>query len=137
MMRRMPMRWTYEMDVRLLGANDPASKAAKTIQDDFPSDTLRPFRGFMLGNVAVDEAFIYPPVPMKLTPTDAVNRMLDLVQREGEKRSSLVTLCDGSTFEAIPVGLDITSGGPMNLTFHDLTTNSSRVLAAQEVAGID
>lgn len=133
----MPRRWTYSLDVRFLGAETPAARAALAIRDRQPGGICTPYRGYLLGDLAVDGAIIYPSVPIRLTPEDAVLRMVALLHRPVPGHPAKVTLRDGSVLEAVPVGLDLSSDGPKNLKFLDVKANEARVVAVEEVMGID
>jgi hypothetical protein len=50
-------------DKKLLGVNDPRTKDILAHRKGRPGGPPTPFRGARLGNLAIDEAYIYPPLP--------------------------------------------------------------------------
>jgi len=136
-LRRLPDPMITSEEVRLIGANDPMAKDALAIRQRQAGTRPIRYDGRRLGNTVIDDAYIYPLPPIRMTPEDAIARMVSLVQRHGVTRPSVVSLRDGSSFQAIAAGLDLTTGGPMNLRFIDTASNQPRVFTAQEVVGID
>lgn len=127
-------------EVKVIGANDPISRDAVQARDRHAGAGPVVFEGWRLGDTPVDGAYIYPPPPYHLTPADAVARAVSLMtgRRPGQRvRPSSVTLRDGSTREAIPVGVQLDSSGTMVLRFVDVTNGQELTTPAAEVVGID
>lgn len=124
-------------DIRVIAADAPVAQDAVDARRQSASPGPTVYSGWLLGDTPMHGAYIYPPSPLRLTPEDAVARMISLVQRQGATRPSLVSLRDGSSFQGVPSGLEISSGGPRNRRFFDVATNQTRTLQAEEVVGID
>lgn len=50
-------------EVKMIGPDDPVAKALVAARDHYPAKVPMWFRGSRLGELAVEEAYIYPPVP--------------------------------------------------------------------------
>lgn len=60
--RAMPDLWVDPFEVKLLGATDPITKDLLKFQSRSPSRAPTRFWGTHLGGVAVEAAYVYPPV---------------------------------------------------------------------------
>jgi hypothetical protein len=59
-----PHIWLEPSQVKVRGANQPVAKAVLAIQQEYPGHFPMRLRSRMLGDLYVDEVFIYPiPVP--------------------------------------------------------------------------
>jgi hypothetical protein len=58
--RSIPDAWVLLSDVKLIGANDPMTKEVLEIQNRFPSRLATRSRRKLLGDLAIDEVYIYP-----------------------------------------------------------------------------
>jgi hypothetical protein len=56
------LRWIDPFELRLIGAADPITKDVLDIQRRDPAQMPTRYRGPQLGNVAIDQAYIYEPV---------------------------------------------------------------------------
>ncbi len=61
---RGPHMWLDPFQVKVAGVDDPVAKAVIGIQQKYPGSLAARLRNRMLGDVSVDEVYIYPiPVP--------------------------------------------------------------------------
>jgi hypothetical protein len=70
-----------------------------------------------------------------MTHDDVKKTMLDLMSRTGPRPSSVVTLQDGSTFQGIPFGIEV-SENLMNAKFIDDSSHLPRVVPVDQIASI-
>jgi hypothetical protein len=131
-------------EVKLVDLSNPIAKDALAERDRQLARMHRarlPVRyyGKRLGNLAIEEAYIYPPTgPM--TRDEVRQTVMALLTRSGPARPSTFTLADGSIIkQAIPIGMHLNLAGlTRGLQFEllDPTTNQSQVVAADEVINI-
>lgn len=124
-------------EVRQIDASESFAQEALSYQPERGSYKPYRYKDRRLGDTSIDGCYIYPPVPIRLTPEEAALRMVNLLQRPDTARPSRITLRDGSTFEAFPSGLEITQLSQTTLSFVDTASNQPRTLQAHEVVGID
>ena len=60
-LRKLPDLWIDTFDVRLIGATEPLAKDLIAYQSKHPKRVPVRFSGYRLGDLDVEEAFIYPP----------------------------------------------------------------------------
>ncbi|MGL4552236.1 MAG: hypothetical protein ACRC33_13735 [Gemmataceae bacterium] len=124
-------------DINLVKPDDPAARAALDVQRHrTPDAPIRVHDRPALGDLAIQEAYIYPRTGGALSPADVPARILHLMQRTGSAPSR-VKLRDGSSFRGLPVGLRLDVAKQFELTFFDEATKAERVLPAEEVVAID
>lgn len=63
-MRSMPhLDWIGGSDLKLIGATNPITKAVLDFLSQYPAKIPTIYRGTQLGNVNIDQAYIYEPAP--------------------------------------------------------------------------
>ena len=67
---RGPHLWLDPFQVKVAGVDAPVAKAVIAIQQKYPGQLPMRLRNRMLGDVSVDEVYIYPlPLPVPVGPT--------------------------------------------------------------------
>lgn len=121
--------------IKIIEADTPVAKDAIMVRDRYPARLPTRYQGKRLGNMAIEEAYIYPPMgPM--TRQEILQTVTGLMNRSGILAPSLVTLRDGTQIEAIPVGVQLNHPGPMTVVFHDLVASSDRSISVDDVVNI-
>jgi hypothetical protein len=97
------------------------------------------YRGKRLGDLPIEEAYIYPPKIGPMTRDEVRQTVMALLTRSGPAQPSTFTLADGSTRQAIPIGMHLNLAGPASgLQFEllDPATGQRQVVATDEVVNI-
>jgi len=129
-------------DVKLIGVANPIAKDVLVIRHRYAARLPTRYHGPQLGSIPIEEAYIYPTLPaeqqeMPPAPRGVVDTVLRLMQRKGLLQPSTVTLRDGSSFQGIPVGLELTTGDVMEVKFIDAGTSLPRAAPASDIVGIN
>src|SRR5205823_7541379 len=94
------------------------------------------YQGKRLGNLAIDEAFIYPRFAGSMTQAEVLQTVAAMMNRSGFVEPATVTFRDGSTIRAIPTGVQVRTAGKVEIRFLDVATDTPRVVEADEVVNI-
>jgi hypothetical protein len=125
-------------DVKLVHPSDPIARDAIAARDRRPGRVPIRYRGKRLGNIDIEEAFIYPKIgPM--TRDEVRQTVMALLNGQEHVNPSTFTFADGSTRQAIPIGMHVYSAGPtrgLQFELLDPVTNQHQVVAADEVINI-
>jgi hypothetical protein len=66
--------WVSHSEVKLLNGTDPAARAAVEIRDRLPGKSPTRYHGKRLGNLTIEEAYIYPPPGKWFNGFDEIKR---------------------------------------------------------------
>jgi hypothetical protein len=125
-------------EVQLVQPSEPIARDAIALRDRNQARLPVRYRGKRLGNLAIEEAYIYPKTgPM--TREEVRQTVMALLSRSGPAQPSKFTLTDGTTKEAIPIGLQLQMQGPgrsLQIKLLDPTTNQSELVLANDVVNI-
>jgi hypothetical protein len=125
-------------EVSLVHSSDPIAKEAMAQRDRRPGRIPIRYRGKRLGNLAIEEAYIYPKIgPM--TRDEVRQTVMALLDRSGPAQPSTFTLADGSTRVAIPIGMHLHQAGPtrgLQFELLDPVTGQHQAVAADDVINI-
>jgi hypothetical protein len=95
----------------------------------------------MAGTELIDAIYIYGPMPQvtssanPMTGDEIKKKMFDLLSRAGFVPPSMVVLRDGSSFQGVAFGMEV-SNGLMNAKFIDETSHLPKVIPIDQVASI-
>jgi hypothetical protein len=128
--------WITDTDVKLIGENHPITKDVLDLMHRYPgripTRSLRPF----LGGLAVEEVYIYPwrdgPSPAR----EIMQKVLDLIGRPAPEEPSLITLRDGTTLRARPIGIRRLRSGEVEITLRDASTDTDRAVPIADVVSL-
>jgi hypothetical protein len=135
---RIPDPWVSLSEVKLIQASNPIAKDAMAARDRQPGPLPVRFRGNRLGNLSIEEAYIYRRVGGQMTPGEILQTLFGMANWPASTmvRPSVITLRGGTTITAIITGFNLQM--PASLTIHtlDLASNTKREIAADEVDNI-
>jgi hypothetical protein len=100
-------------DVKLVGVENPITKDVLRILSRQPGRLPTRYGGRQLGNITVEGAYIYPDYLYRaqevrqMSARDVMQKVLELMNRTGILESSTVTLTNGMTLRAVPIGLEL------------------------------
>jgi len=125
-------------DVKLVHPSEPIAKEAIALRDRNPARLPVRYRGKRLGDLPIEEAYIYPKTgPM--TRDEVIQTVMELLKRSGRVQPSTFTFADGSIRQAIPIGIQLQMQGPgrgLQIVLLDPRTNQNQAVAADEVVSV-
>lgn len=121
--------------IKLLDPNNPIAADVMALRNRYPARIPTRVGSGRLGAIAVEEAYIYPRIDQALTRNEVIQAVTTLMGRTGIISPSTVTLRDGSTILAIPVGVQL-SNNQVTVTLHEHATGHNRVVPADEIIAI-
>lgn len=133
---RLPDSSVSLSEVKLVQASDPIARDAVAVRERHPGFSPIRYNGKRLGNLAIEEAYIYPRIGGPMTPSEVLQTVLALMNRMGHIQPAVVTLRDGSTIRAIPTGIRMRQPSGAEITLLDASTNSERSVRADEVVNM-
>jgi hypothetical protein len=124
-------------DIKLVRPENPIAAAAKAVLDRYAAKIPTRYKGDWLGELAIEEAYIYPPMESKPDRAEILRTVAQLMNRTGPVQPSVVTLRDGSILHAIPVGLQARrQGAGIVVVVDDVTSGQTQSLAIDEITNI-
>ena len=133
--RRIPGARIPLSSIKLVDPDDPITRSAIEVRDRFPARLPTRYNGKRFGNMAIEEAYIYPR-PGSMTRTEVLQTVTGLMNRTGIFAPSSVKLRDGTQFQAVPVGIQGNTPGAIQVVFHDLGASTNRSIPVDDVVGI-
>jgi hypothetical protein len=134
-LRRIPSTWITLSDLKIVDADNPVARAAIEVRDRLSARLPTRYKGERLGNLAIEEAYIYPRTGV-MTRSEVLQTVTGLMDRRGALAPALVTLRDGTQFQAVPVGIQGHIPGSIQVVFHDLVASTDRSIPVDDVVGI-
>lgn len=100
-------------EVKLIEASNPVAKDAIAARDRQTSLMPVRFQGRRLGNLPVEETYIYPRVGGQKSPGEILRTLVDMADRPAGTRASpsIITLLDGTTVNAVITGFHLNLPG--------------------------
>jgi hypothetical protein len=123
-------------EIKIIPASNPIAQNAIAVRDRYAARIPTRYHGKSLGNLAIEEAYIYPQAIGRMTPDEVLQTVLALMKRTGAVQPSIVTLADGSTVQAIPTRIDTQTPGAFQITLMELSTGKNRVVSPDDVVNI-
>jgi hypothetical protein len=125
-------------DVKLIEATNPIATDAMAVRRRKPGRLPIRFRGQRLGNLPVEEAYVYPRVGGQMTSEEILQTLVGIANRPATQtvRPSAIKLRSGATVNALITGFNVQMPG--NLTIHTLdpASNTKTSIAADDVVNI-
>jgi hypothetical protein len=130
-------------DIKLVGKDNPITRDVLAILARFPGVMATRFGGKQLGDVSIEEAYIYPAFLFSaqgsgpMTQDEVFRELFRLMNRgPGIVPPSKITLKDGSTFTGVPFSIQSGSHRPMVIQFVAEGELAPRVVGLDEIASI-
>jgi hypothetical protein len=123
-------------EIKLVSPENPIARDVLEIQRRFPGRIPTRTRRPKLGDLAIEEAYIYPRVTPGLSRGEVLQAIAGFMARGKFDSPALVTLRDGSTIRAIPLSLGTPQPGKVEIEFRDVETNATRKVNADDVVNI-
>lgn len=134
-LRRIPNSTISISNIKIVDADNPIARSAIVVRDRYPARLPTRYNGKSLGNMAIEEAYIYPRTG-GMSRTEVLQTVTGLMDRSGILAPSLVTLRDGTQIQAVPVGIQMDVPGAIQVVFHDLVASTNRSIPVDDVVGI-
>jgi hypothetical protein len=134
-LRRIPNPRITLTDIKIVDPDSPIARAAIEVRDRFPARLPTRYKGERLGDLAIEEAYVYPRTGV-MTRSEVLQTVTGLMDRTGAVAPSWVTLRDGTQFQAVPVAIQGNIPGAIQVVFHDLVASTNRAIPVDDVVGI-
>ncbi|MBX9578917.1 MAG: hypothetical protein K2X87_01295 [Gemmataceae bacterium] len=140
-LRRLTDPWVDLSDVKLVPASDPIARDLAAARARYPGGRQATrYAGRKLGDLAIEEAYIYPRVTPGLTRDEVVQTVAGLMNRAGTVRPSMITLRDGNVIRGVPYGIEASGGAghptPLVVKIRDDVDGSTHTALVDEVTNI-
>jgi hypothetical protein len=141
MLKKLPSFSNLQFKIKLMNPADPAAEAVRIYRDDLHRAELSLFSDSGLGHIGVDAFYIYPKISppsqgkLPMTHDEVKKAIFDLLDRSGHIQPSTVTLQDGSSFQGVPFGIEVSSN-VMNVKFVDEASHLPRFVLVDQIASI-
>lgn len=134
-LRRIPNTEISISNVKIVDADNPIARSAIEVRDRYPARLPARYNGKRLGNMSIEDVYIYPSTG-GMTRTEVLQTVTGLMNRTGVLAPSLVTLRDGTQFQAVPLGIQMNVPGAVQVVFQDLVASTNRSIPVDDVVGI-
>lgn len=125
------------LSVRVTGTTSSVGADLSKLRQRLPEGGTW-YHGGLLGNLPIEQAYIYPTAASasRPTPEEVARKVLDLMNRPGPAAPSGVHLRDGTSFQGTPFGVEL-SEGTLQAKFVAVPTGLPRVVAVKDIAAIE
>jgi hypothetical protein len=123
-------------DVKHAKPTSPAAAKAIEVRDRHSAISPIRLRAKKLGDLPIEEAYIYPRTAGALSRDEVVQTVAALMSRSGAFVPPSITLRDGSSIQAVPTSIQLGVPGELRIVLHDLEGNTDRTISADEVVSI-
>ncbi len=135
--------WVSSSEIKVVSPNNPIAKDVLAITARYPGRLATRFGSKILGSMAVDHTYIYPPhfftfaQVNPMTTEDVGREIVRLMNRgPGILQPSHVTLKDGTSFNGIPFSLQLGSQKAVVAQFIADRDPAPRVIRLDEIVSI-
>lgn len=135
---KIPDSWVGMSEVKLIQADNPIAKDAIAIRDRQPGRMLVRLQGMRLGNLSIEDAYIYPRLGGQMAPGDILQTLIGIAKRPAGSpaRPTVITLRDGRTVTALITGFNLQLPGGLTIQTVDPTSNIKQQIAGDDVVNI-
>lgn len=133
---RCPSQSIALSEVRVVEPTNPLAKNVASLRDRFPASLPTRCSGRAIGDPTIHEIYIYPRMMGLMGRREVLEAVVGLMDRNDSPTPSVITLKDGTRFEAIPVGMEVPTPGDLRIVLHDALSKANRSISADEVATI-
>ena len=131
----------FTSGINLVGSHHPVAVQLLDIYGHRPGRGAMTFIGPRLGDVSIDEAYIYrpPPSPVPgghaMTTDEVLRKVTELMNRPGVAQSATVALRNNTSFQGIPFGLE-KNNNVLTLKFIETGSGYIRSVPASDVSSV-
>lgn len=124
--------------VQLIQVSDPIAKDAMAARDRQPGRLPVRFRGKRLGNLSIEEGFIYPRMGGQMTPGEVLQTLFGMANRPSATpvRPSVITLRGGTKATVIITGFNLQMPGGLTIHTLDPALNTNGQILGDDVINI-
>jgi hypothetical protein len=142
-LKKLGETWIASSEIKVISPSNPLARDVLALMARQPGRLATRFGGRMLGSIAVEQAYIYPPhyftftQPNPMTTEEIAREIVRLMNRgPGIMQPSRVTLKDGNAFQGVPISLQLGSQQAMVVQFIADGEVAPRVFRLDEIASI-
>ena len=122
-------------DIKLIHSTSPIARDAVAVRDRLPARVPTKYLGKRLGNLSIEEAYIYPQSIGPMTRDEVLQTVVKLMSRAGAQQPSVVTLSDGTTITGVPTAITGQSRANVRVLFRD-DAGSEKAVSPEDVENI-
>lgn len=137
-LRKLPENCIVQSELKLVSPANPLVQGLLSIQPRHPFLAPQRIWGYRVGGISIQAGLIYPSVPRDgvfMTRDEVKKALFDLLNRGNVVQPSTVTLQDGSSFQGVPFGIEL-SNNLMNAKFIDDASPMPRTVWVDDIASI-
>jgi hypothetical protein len=123
-------------NIKLISSDNPVAVDALAVSNRFHALVPIAYNGTRMGHLAIEEALIYPPVRLEMDRDQVLRTVTQLMNRTGILQPSLVTLRNGSSLRAIPVGVQVRQPGQIDVVLQNVASGSNETHPIDNIANI-
>lgn len=127
-LRKIPDSSMGMSEVKLIQADNPIAKDAIAVRDRQAGRLPVRFQGKRLGNLSIEEAYIYPRVGGQMAPGDILQTLIGIANRPvaAPAHPSVIRLRDGTTVTALITGFNLQLPGGLTIQTVDPTSETAK-----------
>ena len=136
--------WISSSEIKVIGPNNPIAEDVLAVMTRHPGRLATRFGGKMLGSMAVDQTYLYPPhfftfsQANPMTTEEIGREVVRLMNRgPGILQPSRVALRDGTAFTGVPFSLEIGAQQAMVARFLADGESAPRVVQIDAITSIN
>ncbi|HEY8751664.1 MAG TPA: hypothetical protein VIM11_27025 [Tepidisphaeraceae bacterium] len=123
-------------DIKLVSPDNPIALDAIAVRNRFPSMIPISYTGKRMGQLAIEEALIYPPVGVGMDRDQVLRTVTQLMNRSGQLQPSLITLRNGTSLQAIPLGVQVQQPGKISVALRNISSGCDEIHLIDEISDI-
>jgi hypothetical protein len=108
-LQKIPSTLISISEVKIIQTGNPVAADAIAIRDRYPAKTPTRYAGDRLGNLSIDEAYIYPK-SSAFSHQDVTQMIVSMMAGPESTPSYEFVLANGSIIRAVPIGFESRSG---------------------------
>jgi hypothetical protein len=137
-LREMQPSWLSMSEIKLVGADNPIARDVVALRDRHTGRIPARYRGPTVGNLTIEEAYIYPSGSARMTPAELLQTLISMSNRPKGTivQPSVITLRDGSVKEVIIGGFHLQMPGGLTIQAIDPSSMTKSQIPGEEVVSI-
>lgn len=137
-LREMQPSWLSFSEIKLVGPDNPLARDVVALRDRHTGRMPTRYRGTALGNLIIEEAYIYPSGSARMTPVELLQTLISMSNRPAGTivRPSVITLRDGSSKEVIISGFQMQIPSGLTIQAIDPSSMTTSQISGEEVVSI-
>ena len=123
-------------NIKLISPDNPIAIDAMAFRERSSAGVPSKYTGTRLGQLEVEEAYIYPRITPGLNRTQVLQAVTQLMNRKGVIQPSLFTFRNGSSLNAIPTGVRVQQPDGIMVELHNVSSGVNDSFPIEEITNI-